>query len=393
MYKYSAILLFYLIYNISFVYAAVRPVLIAFDGEYGLQNSTSAQMIEKGLRIAIKEINDQGGVLNGRQLGLITKDNRSVPARGIQNVKEFAENKDVVAVVGGRFSPVILSVIPIVHEEKIILMDAWGSADKITDHDYQPSFTFRVSLRDKYAMPTMIKHAISKGGKKIGLLLPNTGWGRSNQKAARKYIKESKSDIQLKEIWYNWGDKDFITAYETFLQWGAESLLMVANDIEGSLVVRLAASYPEKKILPIISHWGVTGGYFVEACQGSLDKIDFSVVQTFSLFKADPAIRAKVMKYAGEMFGIKDIKDIQSPVGFGHAYDIVHLLAKAIEAAGSSDRSKVREALEEVSDYRGLVKYYKKPFSPTDHNALEMSDVFMAVFDKQGVLKPIETRK
>lgn len=366
-----------------------KPVFIGFDGEYGLKNSTSAQAIEKGLMIAIDEINASGGVLGGRSLQLLTRDNRSVPARGVQNITIFAQQKDLVAVVGGRFSPVILSEIDTIHEQKVILMDAWGSADGITDHKYNPSYTFRVSLRDRFAMPTMLRHAQSKKARRIGILVPNTGWGRSNVLASERYISETGAAIETNVIWYNWGDQDFATPYKAFQNWGAEALVMVANDLEGSGVVRYVASLAKDQRLPIISHWGVTGGQFVKASKGGLDKIDFSVVQTFSLFKADPTMRDHVMGLLTAKYGIKNIEDVESPVGFGHAYDIVHILARAIDLAGTTDRDAVRDALERVSDYKGLVRTYDMPFGPGDHDALELSDVFMAKFDENGVIRPL----
>lgn len=369
------------------------PVLIGFDGEYGLKNSTSAQTIEKGLIIAIEEINQRGGVLGGRPLKLLTRDNRSVPARGIENIKQFAQEKDLVAVIGGRFSPVLLSEIPIIHEKKIILMDAWGSADGITSHSYEPSYSFRVSLRDRYAMPTMLRHAQSLNAKRIGILVPNTGWGRSNAQAAERFINETGAKIFTNVIWYNWGDLDYSAPYKAFQDWGAEAMVMVANDIEGSRVVRHVASLPPQERLPIISHWGVTGGRFVEACEGALEKVDFSVVQTFSLFNADPGRLKKVMALAKQQFGIERIEDVPAPVGFGHAYDIVHILAMAIDKARTTERTAVRDALEEITSYQGLVRNYTKPFGPKDHDALELEDVFMARYDEQGIIRPLTNKK
>ena len=58
-----------------------------------------------GIRVAVHEINSHGGILGGRPLILETKDDRSVPARAIENLKEFAAVKDLVAVFGARFSP------------------------------------------------------------------------------------------------------------------------------------------------------------------------------------------------------------------------------------------------------------------------------------------------
>jgi branched-chain amino acid transport system substrate-binding protein len=63
-----------------------RPVLLGIDGEFGLENSTSAQAVELGMRAAIDEINAAGGVLHGRQLALVIRDHRSIPARGIRNI-------------------------------------------------------------------------------------------------------------------------------------------------------------------------------------------------------------------------------------------------------------------------------------------------------------------
>ncbi|MDB5932142.1 MAG: transporter substrate-binding protein, partial [Polaromonas sp.] len=86
--------------------AVPAPVRIGLDAEFGLDNSTSAQAVELGLRSAIGEINRAGGVLGGRPVELVTKDHRSIPARGIRKIEEFARMPALVAVFGGRFSPV-----------------------------------------------------------------------------------------------------------------------------------------------------------------------------------------------------------------------------------------------------------------------------------------------
>ncbi|MBY0431815.1 MAG: ABC transporter substrate-binding protein, partial [Rhodospirillales bacterium] len=50
------------------------PVYLGLDAEFGLRNSTSAQAIERGILIAIDQVNQAGGVLGGRPLALITRD-------------------------------------------------------------------------------------------------------------------------------------------------------------------------------------------------------------------------------------------------------------------------------------------------------------------------------
>ncbi|GAB6040668.1 ABC transporter substrate-binding protein [Endothiovibrio diazotrophicus] len=382
-------LLLLLLFTLPALAAPPSPVLLGFDGAYGLHNSTSARAIEQGMRVAIDEINAAGGVLGGRPLALITSDNRSVPARGIDNIRAFAQQQDLVAVFGGRFSPVLLQQLPVVHGEKVILADVWGSADRITDHDYHPSYTFRLSLRDAYAMPTMLRHATAKGAARVGLLLPNTGWGRSNEAAARRFSAIHPRPAITTYQWYNWGEESLLHQLRALRAAGAEALVVVANDVEGSILVREMAALPPAERMPIISHWGVTGGHFVENCGAALHQVDFSVVQTFSLFRADPTIRERVMAAAKRLFEITAPEQVEAPVGFGHAYDMVHLLARAIDAADTTDRPAVRDALERIGDYHGLVRDYHHPFGPDDHDALDPEDVFMAHYDEHGVLRPL----
>jgi branched-chain amino acid transport system substrate-binding protein len=369
---------------------AVEPVYVGFDGAYGLLNSTSAQSIEKGIRIAFEEINANGGVLDGRPLALLTADNRSVPARGIANLKKFAQQPDLVAVVGGRFSPVILEQIPIAHELNMILLDAWGSADGITKHNHKPSYTFRLSLRDALAAPVMLQHAQSKGAKTVGLLLPNTGWGRSNYDAALTFFEQSQTLSALPYVWYNWGERDMLKHYQALLSKGADVLLLVANDIEASLLIRQLTDAPDIQRIPIVSHWGITGGKFVANSGDTLFDLDFSVVQTFSFFNTDNAVSKRVLKLADQMFGLQRIEDIKSPVGLAHAYDLMHILAQAINLAGTTERAKIRDALEQVKDYQGLTAYYPQPFTAENHDALRLEQVFMARYRRDGAIIPIE---
>ena len=79
-----------------------------------------------------------------------------------------------------------------------------------------------------------------------------------------------------------------------------------------------------------------------------------------------------------------------APVGVAHAYDLTHLLAGALSIAGSTDREAVRNALERSRPYSGLIKHYRQAFSPTRHEALDLSDVFMARYARRdGALERI----
>lgn len=373
-----------------FLQAETKPVYLGFDGAYGLLNSTSAQAIEQGIRIALEEINGAGGVLNGRPLTLLTKDSRSVPARGIANFKKFAKQADLVAVIGGRFSTVHLEQVDLAHELKLVLLAAWSSADGITAHKHRPSYTFRLSLRDALAAPAMLGSLEKRGIKRVGLLIPNNGWGRSNHKAAIKYVEKTGRLELLPAVWYNWGEQDMLQHYQALYRAGAEAILLVAPDVEGARLIRQLAGMPETAYVPIVCHWGITGGKFFEESGDTLLKLDLSVVQTFSFFDSQGPVHDRVMRLAERLFGLKRIEDIKSPVGFAHAYDLTHILARAIKLAGSTDRAAIRDALEKVRNYEGLTGFYAQAFSPEDHDALKAEQVFMARYRRDGVIVPIE---
>ncbi len=368
-----------------------EPVYVAIDAEFGLPHSTSAQSIERGARLAVEEINRQGGVLQGRPMQIITTDNLSMPARGIHNISELSRKSDVVAVVSGRFSPVVLETLQTLEKNKMINLAPWSSADGITENKQDPNWVFRLSLKDGYAMPVMLQHARGKGVKKVGLLLTNTAWGRSNEAAAKRYLATVGDLVSVGTAWYNWRDKSLIDKYQNLRKEGAEAIILVANDDEGATLVSEMSALPKDQLLPIISHWGVTGGNFIGQMSnpGDLQRLDFSVVQSFSLFRADPGKVARVMKLAKEIFDISAPEQIDAPVGFGQAYDLVHILARAINLAGSTERARIRDKLEQVQHYDGLVKVFKQPFSRKVHDALVQEDIFMAAYDAQGVIRPL----
>lgn len=154
-----------------------NPVLIGLDGEFGHASSTSAEAIRQGIQIAIDEINQAGGVLRGRPLKLVEKANGSLPARSLNNIKEFAAMPDLVAVYCGRFSPTVLEVLPVVHQLQIPLLDPWAAADGIVDNGYSPNYVFRLSLKDSWAANAMLAYFERRNLKRVGLLMLNTSWG------------------------------------------------------------------------------------------------------------------------------------------------------------------------------------------------------------------------
>lgn len=372
------------------LHAAALPVKVGLDAEFGLDGSTSAQAIEFGLRVAIAEVNAAGGVLQGRPLELVVRDNRSMPARALSNLRALAAMPDLVGVFGGKFSPVILEAVPVIHEAGLPFFAVWSSADAIVDNGMSPNYVFRLALRDSLAMPKMLRTAQGRGFDKVGLLLANTGWGRSNLAAAERYVAVAGKPAIVQVAWHNWAERSLLQRYQSLRRAGAQAVVLVANDDDAAGLVREVAALPGDERIPLIAHQGVTGGSFTALAGPALNEVDLSVLQTFNFFRARPAALARFLSASAQVGGPTRIEDIDAPMGVAHAYDMLHLLAVAIDRAGSTDRSAVRDALEKLPEHHGLIKVYRRPFKPRDHEALGKEELVMSRYRSDGVLVPDE---
>ena len=369
--------------------AASGPVYIGLDLEIADQTSTSDDAIRLGASVAIDEINRGGGVLGGRKLELMVTDNRSMPARGVENLKKHAEVKGMVAVMTGKFSPVALEQVKHLQALQMILLDPWAAADGIINNGQSPNWAFRLSMSDTMAVKAMLQAAKTRKFKKIGVLLPNIAWGRSNHQALETAL-QGRKDLQLVATeWYNWGgvaDPNLASQYRTLRKAGADVVYLVANEREGEQFVRLLAGLPEAERLPVLSHWGVTGGDFHRMAGDALGKVDFSVIQTYSFAEARNARATRLAALATGHFSVNSPANVPSAVGVAHAYDLVHLLAMAIRQANTADPDAVRSALERLPAYDGVLKRYAQAFTPGRHEALSESDLYFARYRHDGAL-------
>ena len=372
--------------------AQADAIKIAIDAEFGIPGSTSAQAILHGAQVAVNEINAAGGVL-GKPLEIIQLDNRGVPARAINHLRKLAADPEVVAVMGGKYSPTVIELLPEIHRLKIPFLNPWAAADPITEHGFSPDYVFRLSLRDTWAMRKMMQHAANHGLNEVALLLPNSAWGRSNLHAAQRYIGSHPGQKLVAYEWFNFGDKNLGLQYRNLLAAGARAVILVANEQEGVVFVNQLAALPQAQRLPVIAHWGITAGRFFELTQTALEKVDMVVVQTYSFIgKSDPVAK-RVLKGLQQVTGNDDPRKVVSPVGVAHAYDLVNLLARAIDKAGSTERAAVRSALEQLGPYTGVTRHFTRPFTPARHEALHEENVFLARFAADGAIEPLPAGK
>jgi branched-chain amino acid transport system substrate-binding protein len=360
------------------------PVKVALVAAMSGGSALSGEAIKRGLTVAIDELNARGGVLGGSKLELVIRDEEGNPAKGVTAARDVIEREKAVAVFGGLHSPVGLAMLPVFHELKVPYVGTWAAATNITRNGRTPNFMFRVSANDDIVDHFLAKHVVEKlGRKKPGVILENTPWGASNQEGLTKWLGKLGAPAVGFEK-FNWNDPDMSPQLLRLKSGGADAIVMVANAPEGAQVVKSRAKIGWD--VPTVSHWGISGGRFAELTGELSESVVF--VQTYSFFGKQSEVGERVIAALKAKHGIKGPEDILAPVGTANAYDALHLVALAIDKAGAADGAKIRDALESLGEYRGLIKTYKRPFTKDEHDALTENDYILVTW-KQGKIVPV----
>lgn len=367
---------------------AAEPVHIGFDGAYGIKTSTAEKSIERGVLAAMEEINAAGGVLGGRPLRLLTRDNQGLPARAKDNVADLAAVADMIGVLGGKYSPAIVESFAQGPALRVPLISVWGSADEITDATGSGSYVFRLSLKDSWGVQALLDRAArSYQAKRVCAVLPNTAWGRSSDSVLKK--KNPKTDASVVfTAWYNWGDTSFTETLSSCRSSGGQAVILVANEKEAASFFQEMARLPMPQRFPVVAHWGMASGVVHELAGDALAAVDHQVIQTFTFINNKRPAAQRLAKSLMTAGGFTSPAQIPSPVGAAHAYDMTHLLALAVNKAGSTNGAKVRQALENLPSHTGAVRLYAPAFTAKSHEALGPDQVIFVKIERTGALSP-----
>ena len=372
---------------ISSTAMAADPVKLGLVAALSGASAQSGEAITRGLSIALDEINAAGGVLGGRPIELIRRDDESSPPRGVIAARELIFKEKVSVFFGGIDSPVSLAIVPLANKSKVPFMGVWAAATPITRNGANPNYVFRVSAVDAIVDIKLMQYAHQTfGAKKIGLMLINNPWGESNERGLKAADKDNK-DVEIVGVeTFENGDVDMVAQLTRHKQNGADAIVLVTNAPPGAQMMKSRARMGWD--VPVVSHWGISGGRFPELAGPTAGDAHF--IQTYSFFgKQSPAGEHVLSALVENYYTINGPEDIFSPVGTANAYDAMHLVAKAIDKAGSTDGDAIRMALESLGKHAGLIKTYDPPFTPNNHDGLNENDYIMVRF-VGNTITPVE---
>ncbi|MBS0455533.1 MAG: ABC transporter substrate-binding protein [Proteobacteria bacterium] len=362
---------------------AADPVKIGLVTALSGQSAKAGEAIQRGLTIAIDEINAKGGVLGGRQLVLVRRDDEANPAKGQVAARELIFKEKVAVLIGGLDTPVSLAIIQITNEQKVPFMGPWAAGTPITHNGANPNYAFRVSAVDEIVDKAMLQYAQNKYSvKSPGVIVVNNPWGESNMNGLVAALKaKGVKPAGLEKFEAN--DVDVTPQLSRLKSAGADSLLMVGNVGPSAQVVKSLDRMAWKP--PIVSHWGPAGGRFSELAGPNAKDVVF--VQTYSFFGKQTPVGDRVLAALKKKYpDIKGPGDVTPAVGVANAYDAMNLVALAIDKAGSTKGDDIREGFYKIGKYEGLIKTYDKPFTPENHDALNENDYVWTRFIGNEIL-------
>jgi branched-chain amino acid transport system substrate-binding protein len=352
------------------------PIKIGLVAPLTGHSGASGEAIQRGMLLAADEINAAGGVL-GRPLAVVARDVPNDPPAGAAAQRELVEREQIVAVFGGIFGTVVARQVPDLAELRLPLIAAWSSVPAITRNGRDPNYAFRVSANDDYADEFLARYAVElMGARRPGIITATTAWGDANIAGLATWLTHL--DIAAAGVErFDQGDVDMRGPLERLRGAGTDVLIMVADAADGGAIARSLVTLGWK--VPVVSHWGVSGGTFVE--RAGVENTDgILTLQTYSFHEPRTPKGQDVLEAYHKRFGTRRIEEVTAPVGVAHGYDGVQLLARAIRQAGTTDGAIVRDTLEQLEPYAGLVKTYAPAFTPTNHDALRAEDYLMAVW-------------
>lgn len=352
------------------------PIVVGMIGPLSGDSAASGEAVQRGMLLAMEEINREGGVL-GRQLELVARDVHNDPPAGVTALRDMASQNNIVALFGNKWSPVMLAQVDLVHELQVPFINPGGALTAIVRNGRNPNYAFRVSMSDDEAQEFLARYALEvMGARRPGVVTVANVWGDANASGLADWLARQGTPAAGSERLAE-GETNMSRQLERLRAAGADAVILAGSANEGAAVVRGMGALGWK--VPVLTTWSVSGGEFVE--RAGIENTDgVLTLQTFSFYGPLSGRADALLKAYHARFGTRQVEEVLNSVSVAHAYDGVHLLVRAIRAAGTTDGPRVRDALEQLEPYDGVVKRYAPAFTPEDHEALHAGDYQMGVW-------------
>jgi branched-chain amino acid transport system substrate-binding protein len=325
----------------------------------------------EGVVFGANEINQKGGVL-GRKIELLIEDDQSRPDISAALARKLVD-QGVVFIISVSLSPAAQQQQTVTMEAKVPQMTPTNSADYLTTQLPNPYF-WQTGPLGSIQIATLLSHAKSKNFKRVALITDNSELGQAIAKAFKGTLEKAGIQIVAEEVVAR-GATTAMPQMQKLRAANPEAMFLAGVlTAENVLVFR---AYKELGVkFPIHSSYNLSVPVYETVAKGLIDGITF--VDAYDPDKPEVrAFEAAFRKATG--------KDPQNMHGYG--YDGIMLVADAIRRAGSTDKEKIREAMQKTN-YAGVMgaKGMKYSFPEGKRAGFDPNGMVVRVYekDKQG---------
>jgi branched-chain amino acid transport system substrate-binding protein len=309
--------------------------------DYGTQ-------VERGIRMAIDEINAEGGV-NGRPLDIKICDDKCDPTEAAACAQRLSNDPEIFAVLGHICSSCTLAGGPIYDAAGVTVMTVNSSNPTITEQGWE--HMFRSTPHDGQQGPYMAQFAVEElGAKKIAIIYGSSDYGRGLMEATRPVVPDFGGEVVAVETYAPGEDKDFSAQLTKIAQAEPDALLVMGQYADGALIAkqRVAAGLGD---IPLVACAANQHSQFIEL--GGQGAEGAYIVVYFDLTKPEPRTQEIVQKTL-DKYGEPPAEQV--PWG----YDGVYIFAQAIEAGATKETMPEYLSQVEYDGVTGHVKFDEK---------------------------------
>lgn len=144
---------------------------------------------KKGVELAIKQINEAGGI-NGKELKLFIEDDQGDPKTAVSAANKLVSSNSVVGIIGTTNSSCTLAMMDVTERNKIPTITPNSSGIAITDPSY--NYIARLQASDTQMARAITEYAIKDAGyTKIAVMFQNDDFGGGGKEVAVAVLKEN----------------------------------------------------------------------------------------------------------------------------------------------------------------------------------------------------------
>jgi len=311
---------------------AVAFPMTGDNSEYGKSFLTAAE-------IMVEKYNKAGGVL-GKQVELVVYDDKNQPDEAASIAQKIVSDKDIIGVLGHFSSGVSMTASPTYQENKVIEISNTASHP---DYSKAGDYIFRnntVINAEFNVIVDVLANDLNLS--KVGVIAIKTDWGNTAGGIADRLISaHPKLTLVAHEDVLETSD-DHGPAIAKLKAAGPQAVVAVGMY---SLYGPLARQY--KEVDPNIQLMGVSNAYTQQIIQLGGSAVE-GLIAPVSFFAGspDPSIKTFVDEYR-KRFGM------EPSALAAQAYDSMGIFLEAIKNAGTLDRAKVRDAVNNIN-YPGI---------------------------------------